>query len=55
MQLLAASHTGNFVDGKDEREKISESNWIEQNQTFFSTINSTQVLKMTSAAFGLDM
>ena len=35
MQLLAASHTGNFVDGKDEREKISESNWIEQNQTFF--------------------
>ena len=35
VQLLAASHTGNFVDGKDEREKISESNWIEQNQTFF--------------------
>ena len=44
-----------IVDGKDEREKISESNWIEQNQTFFSTINSTQVLKMTSAAFGLAM
>jgi hypothetical protein len=56
VQLLAASHTANFVDGKDEREKISESNWIEQNQTFFlSTINSTQVLKMTSAAFWLDM
>ena len=52
MQLLAASHTGNFVvDGKDEREKLSKSNWIEQNQTFFSRINSTQ----TSAAFRLGM
>ena len=55
MQLLAASHTANFVDGEDEREKISESNWIERNQTFFLTINSTQVLKMTSSAFGLDI
>ena len=40
---------------KMKEKKISGSNWIEQNQTFFATINSRQVLKMTSSAFGLDM